>query len=127
MTYKPDHVHLRCADVESTANYYINMFGGTILNRTEVRGLPIIQVDVGGQKLFFSPKLADMDVEPLSGKPRWGVYQLAFTVSDMNAAVEELKAKGATFEGDPIVISPSLKIAFIKGPDGVQIELLQRS
>ena len=127
MGYKPDHVHLRCQDVEETVRYYVNLFGGKILNRVAVRALPIVQVDVGGQRLFFSPKLPEHDVEPNTGNPRWGVYQLAFAVEDMDAAVAELKAKGAEFEGDPIVVDPSITIAFIKGPDGVQIELLQRS
>jgi catechol 2,3-dioxygenase-like lactoylglutathione lyase family enzyme len=127
MTCKFDHVHLRCQDLETAVNYYVNLFGGKILNGTEVRGLPIVQIEVGGQRLFLSPKLPQLEVEPNSGKARWGVYQLAFAVENMDAAVKELKAKGAQFEGEPIVVNPSVTIAFIKGPDGVQIELLQRS
>ena len=127
MAYTFDHVHFRCNDLESTVDYYVKVFGGTVLARVEVKGRPIVQLEVGGQRLFFSPKLAGEEVEPNSGKLRWGVYQVAFAVEDMDAAVKELTARGAEFEGDPIVINPSFTIAFIKGPDGVQIELLQRS
>ena len=127
MAYKFDHIHFRCEDVEASAAYYIKMFDGKILNRAEVRGLTIIQIEVAGERLFLSPKRAGDEVEPTSGKPRWGVYQIAFTVDNMDAAVKTLKARGAEFEGDQIVVSPSITIAFIKGPDNVQIELLQRS
>jgi catechol 2,3-dioxygenase-like lactoylglutathione lyase family enzyme len=127
MTFTPDHVHFRCEDLESAVDYYTKMFDGKILDRLEVRGLPIVQIEIGGQKLFLSPKRAGDEVEPNSGKPRWGVYQVAFTVEDINATVKELEARGAEVEGDPIVINPSLTIAFIKGPDNMQIELLQRS
>jgi len=127
MAYKFDHIHFRCEDVEASAAYYVKVFDGKILNRAEVRGLPIIQVEVAGERLFLSPKRSGDEVEPTSGKPRWGVYQIALAVTDMNATVKELKARGAEFEGEPIVVNPSITIAFIKGPDNVQIELLQRS
>lgn len=127
MGYTFDHVHFRCEDLEAAIDYYVKMFDGKVLNRVEVRGRRIVQLEVAGQKLFLSPQQAVEDVEATSGKPRWGVYQIAFTVEDMDATVKELKARGADFEGDPIVIDPSLTIAFVQGPDNMQIELMQRS
>lgn len=127
MSYTFDHIHFRCEDLEAAINYYVKMFDGKVLNRVEVRGLPIAQVQVGGEKLFLSPKRPSDKVEPTGEAAHWGVYQIAFTVDDMDATVKTLKARGAEFEGDPVAVNPSLKIAFIKGPDNVQIELLQRS
>ena len=128
MAYTFDHVHLLCKDLELTVDYYVKMFDGKVLNRIEGIGSRIVvQVEVGGQKLFLSPKRASDEVEPNSGKLRWGASQIAFAVDDMDAAMKELKAQGAKFEGEPIVLDPSTTIAFIKGPDDVQIELLQRS
>ena len=45
----------------------------------------------------------------------------------LDAAMRELKDRGAEFEGDPIVVNPTLRVAFISAPDNIQIELLQRS
>ena len=47
---------------------------------------------------FSSPKFGDMEVEDTTGNPRWGVYQLAFTVEDLDAEVARLQAKGAELE-----------------------------
>ena len=62
-----------------------------------------------------------MEVEDTSGNPRWGLYQLAFTVEDLDATVEELQAKGAELD----YLRPEIKRAFFKGPDNVQIELIE--
>ena len=122
MAYTFHHIHLRCEDLESAIEYYENMFDGKVTDTVDVRGLKIVRMDVGGQRIFLSPKLADMDVEHTSGNPRWGVYQLAFTVEDLDAAVAELQEKGAELED----LKPSgLMMAFFKGPDNVQIELIE--
>jgi len=98
------------------------MFDGKVTDTVDVRGLKIVRMDVGGQRIFLSPKLGDMDVEDTSGNHRWGVYQLAFTVEDLDAAVAELQEKGAELQD----LKPSgLMMAFFKGPDNVQIELIE--
>ncbi len=124
MTYTFHHIHFRCEDLEAAVAYYEKMLDGKVTERVELRGLPIVRMEVGGQRFFLSPKLGDMEVEPTSGNPRWGVYQLALTVEDLDATLEELEAKGAEIED----VKPSgLPIAFIKGPDNVEIELIQAS
>ena len=122
MAYTFHHVHLRCEDLEGAIEYYEKMFDGKVTDTVDVRGLKIVRMDVGGQRIFLSPKLDDMDVEATSGNHRWGVYQLAFTVEDLDAAVAELEEKGAELQD----LKPSgLMMAFYKGPDNVQIELIE--
>ena len=41
--------------------------------------------------------------------------------------VEDLKAKGAVFTRGPETIRPGTRIAFLTGPEGVSIELLERT
>jgi lactoylglutathione lyase len=45
----------------------------------------------------------------------------------MEEAAAELKRRGATFIMEPRTIRPGVKIAFIKAPDNVRIELLERA
>ncbi len=116
------HVHVRCEDLDNAVSYYEKMFDGKVLETVDVRGLKIVRMEVGGERIFLSPKLGDMEVEGTSGKPRYGVYQLAFTVDDLDAAVADLQAKGAELED----LKPQgLMMAFFKGPDNVQIELIE--
>ncbi|MCH8289482.1 VOC family protein [Candidatus Poribacteria bacterium] len=124
MGYTFHHIHIRCEDLEASIDFYENVLGGKITEKVEVRGMPIVRMDVGGENIFLSPKFGDIDVESTSGNPRWGVYQLAFLVDDIDAAVEELQAKGAELED----LKPSgLPMAFFKGPDNVQIEVIEAS
>jgi len=124
MEYTFHHVHLRCEDLEAAADFYKTMLNGKITERAELRGMPIVRMEVGGERLFLSPKFGDSEIEATSGNPRWGVYQLAFIVEDIDAAVEEFKAKGGELQD----LKPSgIPIAFFKGPDNVQIELIQQS
>ncbi len=125
MALKFDHIHLRCQDLEAAVDYYVKVFGGRVVRRSEVRGMPVVRVEVAGQMLALSPRRAGDEVEPLSGRPRWGMYQLGFEVVDIEAAVEELKSKGAAFEAEPALLTPAVKAAFIEAPDGVQIEILE--
>jgi hypothetical protein len=44
----------------------------------------------------------------------------------MDDAAADLRAKNAEFICEPWEIRPGVKIAFIKGPDNISIELAQR-
>lgn len=124
MSYKLDHVHLRCQDLEGAVDYYQNMFDGEVVGRFEARGMPLVRMKVGDVFLAFSPKRDD-EPEPLSGL-HWGTYELGFLVDDLQKTYEDLKAKGADFIKPPAVMRPGVEAAFLMAPDGVKIELLHR-
>ena len=115
------HVHLRCKDLDGAVSYYEKIFDGKVLETADVGGLKVVRMEIGGERIYLSSKLGDMEVEDTSGNPRWGLYQLAFTVEDLDATVEELQAKGAELD----YLRPEIKRAFFKGPDNVQIELIE--
>lgn len=125
MTITFHHVHLRCEDLDSAVSYYENIFDGTVLETVDVGGLKVVRMEIGGERIFLSPhlspQLGDMEVEDTSGNPRWGLYQLAFTVEDLDATVAELQAKGAELD----YLRPEIRRAYFKGPDNVQIELIE--
>ncbi len=127
MSLKFDHVHVRCQNPEAAAKYFIDVFGGQDAGRNEIGGWPIIKVELGGQILCFSPKKEGMEVEPNSGRARYGLYQLGYQVEDMEQTVAELKAKGAEFIAGPLQPKPGLTVAFIKGPENIEVEILQLS
>jgi len=107
--------------LDSAVSYYENIFDGKVLETVDVGGLKVARMEIGGERIFLSPKLGDMEVEDTSGNPRWGLYQLAFTVEDLDATVAELQAKGAELD----YLRPEIRRAFFKGPDNVQIELIE--
>ena len=60
MAFTFHHVHLRCEDLEGAVRYYEEMFDGKVDETVEVRGLKIVRMDIGGERIFLSPKLGAM-------------------------------------------------------------------
>jgi lactoylglutathione lyase len=124
--FKYDHVHLRSPDPEATARYYERMFGAEILRSKQSDGRERIDLDLGGMTVFIAqvdPQKAAAPPQP----PYQGLEHLGLKVSGIDAAAAELKAKGAEFTMEPTTIRPGVRIAFIRGPENVHIELVDRS
>jgi catechol 2,3-dioxygenase-like lactoylglutathione lyase family enzyme len=47
-------------------------------------------------------------------------------VTDLDAFVAEIKTKGAEFTKEPHSPRPGIKICFLRGPEGISVELLER-
>ena len=58
--------------------------------------------------------------------PCQGLDHFGLTVKDIDAVAAEIKAKGVEFTKEPITIRPGVRICFIRGPQGISIELLER-
>lgn len=125
MTLVMDHIHIRCTDLDKALNFYTDILGGELSGKGEVKGMPIVRVSLGGITLALSPPKEGLEVEPLSGKPGYGAYQLGFTIRDMEQTYQNLKAKGVRFKVEPMMIRDGLKVAFLAAPDGVEIELME--
>ena len=56
----------------------------------------------------------------------YGLEHIGLTVDDVDAACEELRARGAEIAIGPLTRSPGLRLAFVRGPEGIMVELVQR-
>jgi catechol 2,3-dioxygenase-like lactoylglutathione lyase family enzyme len=50
---------------------------------------------------------------------------ITFSVDDIEATVTQIKEKGVVFNLEPIQIEGGMKLAFLKDPNGVLIELVE--
>lgn len=116
-----DHIHLRSPDPEATAKFYQNVFGAEIKH-----GPQRIDINLGGQAIFVSP-LTDPETGEAPSAPYRGLEHIGLAVTNIDAVVAEMKAKGVTFTMEPTTIRPGVRIAFLRGPENVSIELLERS
>ena len=121
-----DHVHLRSPDPEATASYYEKMFGAKIIRSTR-DGKPRWDMDLCGQMFFIAPVTPDADVGEPPQSPYQGLDHVGLIVSDIEAVVAELKEKGAKFTMEPTTYRPGTRIAFLRGPEGVSVELVDRN
>jgi catechol 2,3-dioxygenase-like lactoylglutathione lyase family enzyme len=120
-TFTFDHIHLRSPDIEATAAFYEHAFGVT-LKRSPQR----IDFNLGGQPVFVSPI-----TEPATGEapsaPYRGLEHIGLAVTGIDDVVAALKAKGVVFTMEPNTIRPGVRIAFLRGPENIAIELLERT
>jgi lactoylglutathione lyase len=121
-----DHIHLRSPNPEATAAFYERMFGAQVI-RTMQQGKPRIDLKVGGANVFIIEVLPDGKTNPPPRSPYQGLDHFGLSVTGIDDIVAELKAKGAEFTMEPTNIRPGVRIAFLRGPEGVSIELLERT
>lgn len=121
-----DHIHLRSPNPEATAAFYERMFGAEVI-RTMQQGKPRIDLKVGGANVFILPVVVGDKTNPPPTSPYQGLAHFGLSVTGIDAVVADLKAKGAEFTMEPTNIRPGIRIAFLRGPEGVSIELLERS
>jgi len=123
--FKYDHVHLRSPDPEETARYYEKMFGAEIIRSVQSDGRERIDLNLGGLTVFIAK--ADPDKVGAPPEPPFqGLEHLGLAVHPIDEAIAELKKKGAEVTREPTTIRPGVRIAFIRGPQNVHIELLDR-
>ena len=126
MTYTYDHLHLRSRDVVAAARFYVEALGARGTGRVGDAAAPSrIMIELGGVKVFIEQ--APQDMPAGATPPHVGLEHLGLTVPDIKAAVTDLAARGYPLVSGITELRADLKIAFFDGPDGVRIELLQRS
>ena len=125
MSWQYDHVHFKCSDHEKTVAFFKENFGAREAKRWEVNGMPIVTLDIGGLTYNFSPKRPGETVDP-TATARYGVYHIALKTNDLAGEAAKMKARGVKFTQEIGQVNPTTKFAFIEGPDGISIELLQR-
>jgi glyoxylase I family protein len=123
--FKADHFHLRSLDPDKSARFYEEMFGAKRLGTVDNAGKLRVVVDLGGVRLFIEevPPGTHAAPEP----PYLGLEHIGLAVSGIDAVAAELKRKGAEFVVEPRSPRPGTRIAFIRGPENVRIELVDRT
>jgi lactoylglutathione lyase len=116
-----DHVHLRSPDPEATAAWLERVLGGEI-----IRGPGRIDVNLGGAKVFIAKVEPGDGVNAPPTTPYQGLDHFGLTVKNIDAVAAEIKANGVEFTKEPTTIRPGVRICFIRGPQGISIELLER-
>jgi len=128
--YRFDHVHLRSPDPDATAKFFETMFGAKAKRDiyppgTLYPGQMRVMLTVGGQRILIAPTHPDDRMSHAPSFPYYGLEHIGFTVDNVDQACEELRAKGADIAIGPLTRSPGLRLAFVRGPEGIMIELVQ--
>ena len=120
-----DHIHLRSPDPEATAQWFEQMLGAEVI-RSMQQGKPRIDLKLGGADIFIAPVAPGAGVNAPPQTPYQGLDHFGLSVTGIDAVAAELKAKGAEFSEEPYSPRPGIKICFLRGPQGISVELLER-
>jgi len=126
--YWYDHIHLVSPDPLKTAEFYEKMFNAKRVSVTEFgEGRVGVALDLNGSSLLIKSGNVKTKTAPDSSEPAHGLEHFGIRTDDLEAAVADLKAKGAEFTMEIREIRPGIKISFLLAPENVSIELLERS
>jgi catechol 2,3-dioxygenase-like lactoylglutathione lyase family enzyme len=114
-----DHIHLRVSDPDAVAAWFEEMLGAE-----PVRMPDRVDVILGGQKVFLLK--APATDKPSPPHPHRGLDHFGIRVKDIDKVAEYLKAKGVRFTSEPQTPRLGIRLAFIEGPEGISIEILER-
>ncbi len=124
--YSYDHIHLRSPDPMKTAEFYRRMFDARIIETPQPSGPNRVDLDFDGLMVFIAgPLPSGEEIEGLRD-PHYGLDHFGFRVADLDATVLDLKSRGAEFSMEPRTLPNGLRIAFVRGPEGVRVEILER-
>ena len=105
-------------DLDESAKFYTEVLGMVETRRFSPQpGLTIA---------FFQGEGEAM-IELIEGEEngKTGLYMVGMEVVDMDADLESLKSKGVELTRGPFGAPGGPRIAFLAGPDGVEIELIE--
>ena len=125
-TYTYDHIHLRTRDPQAMAAYFNKMFDAKVLESVQSDGVSRVDLDLDGLIIFIAPVSAEAEIPAGPSDPYLGLDHFGLRVESVDDTVAELKRRGAEIVDEPRTIRPGVRIAFVRAPEDVRIELLQR-
>ena len=121
--YRPHHIHLMSHDAMAAGAFYETMFGAELIASKGANGLPRANMRLGDQIILISTVTENVTQTASGPHSCLGLDHIGIAVDDLPAAIADLEAKGAEFLMKPR--GERARIAFLKGPDSVSIELVQ--
>ena len=137
-----DHVGIVVDDLEAATAFFVELglklqgegqveggWADRIVGLEGVRaGLAMMETPDGHGRLelvkFHAPSGPDGDRHAPANTP--GIRHVAFEVDDIDAVVARLRARGAELVGEVERYEDSYRLCYIRGPEGIIVELAER-
>jgi catechol 2,3-dioxygenase-like lactoylglutathione lyase family enzyme len=124
MTYRYHHLHLLCSDLNQMENFFTQDLGAKLVERRKFGTADGATLDLKGITINLRVSRSDDVIGGDSSTQRYGYDHLGLAVDNLEAAYRALKGKGYHFIQPPTEQGAN-KVAFLKGPDSITIELIQ--
>jgi catechol 2,3-dioxygenase-like lactoylglutathione lyase family enzyme len=124
MSFRLHHIHLLCSDLEQTEQFFIQNLGAHMEERTTFGGAPGSKLVLNDAKLYLRTAKSQETVIKNESHTCYGFHHFGLQVEDLASVYDDLHSAGVKFTVPP-KDTPSGRLAFIKGPDDILIELYQ--
>lgn len=124
LEYRFHHIHIVSSDAQVTERWLVTGVGAELVKRYDSRGVLISMLRLGGSEILLREARKGEDLTRADA-PHFGINHFGLEVGDVDATVVELRRRDVTIEVEPWDFRPGVRIAFIKGPDDIRVELLQ--
>ena len=116
------HTMVRITDPDASLAFFCDALGLTLLRRydNEAGRFSLLFLAAPGDEEAQVELTYNWDPEPLAGGRNFG--HLAYAVENIYESCEQLQAHGVIINRPP----RDGRMAFVRSPDGISIELLQR-
>jgi len=128
MAYRINHIHLKAPDPRKTAEWYVEAFAFKILgDEVRVFGDRFIRCQSadGGMFVNISGARTGERLGPGDAGAHHGLEHFGFDSERLETDIARLERLGATLLEGPIDVPDGPRIAFLRAPDAVRIELVQ--
>ena len=125
MTYRFHHVHIVCQDLEQMIAFFAEALKAKLITRLKFGTADGASLDLQGTTINLRVSREDEKMEGNASLSRYGYDHIGIEVEDVDAAYNDIAARGYTFFIPPKDI-PNLRIAFFRGPEDITIELVQQ-
>lgn len=122
-TFKVNHLHIICKDLQNMIEFWTTGLGALFKEHRVFGGAEGAVLMAGDLQVNLRVPKEHEQAEGESGSCL-GYDHVGFEVDDLDAACARLTGLGCTISTGPTELSDR-KIAFLKGPENITLELMQ--
>lgn len=124
MSYRFNHLHIVCKDLENMIGFFTDALGARLKERKQFGGADGAALDLNGTNINLRVEKKDEVIAGDASQTRYGYDHMALEVKDIQQAMQELAPKGVKFLSDPVDLG-DMRVVFFKGPEQITIELME--
>lgn len=130
MAFRINHIHVKCLKPRTTADWFVSAFNFTVLSDDQRsvgdRFVRCVTED-GALRVNFSNARSGETLGRAPSGVHYGLEHFGLDSADLDADIARLVQAGATLEEGPNEGRGGQRVAFLRTPDDLRIELIQPS
>ena len=117
-----EHIGLCARDPKPLVEWYVSTLGFKVVRALEQNRTYFIRARDGGMLEVYPARHPQDPVDNVHA----GLRHIALSVTDLEGEVARLRSSGVAVPADTMVVTPEMKLAFFRDPEGNPLHLVER-